>query len=543
MKKWFAVIGLFLFALPFLSAQCIKGNCQNGKGAYVYKSGAKYVGSFRRAARHGIGTLYYSNGKKYEGMWKTNYQDGKGKVTFPSGNVYEGDFRKGKKTGFGTMRFANQDIYEGNWDNGMMQGEGKYQFANGDKYIGNFYQDKFHGEGKYYVGGSVVLGPWKHGESSGMNVSTTVQNNTNTTPPAETNVSATTAESSSSTAKDNYPDCTFGKCHDIIGIYKYAEGSEFIGEFKNGQPQGQGTCYYANGDKYVGGWRSHAPHGKGILYYKNGRVSGGSWQLGTLVKRENPTDSEVGREYVKTDNDKAVKVWAVIVGVGRYPHMQALKYTDDDAYQIYAFLRSPEGGAVPKDQIRVLIDEDATRGNIVRAMRQVFLKADENDVVMMYFSGHGLDGSFIPVDFDGYNNRLTHQEVKQILNESKAKHKIVYADACHSGSMLAAKGNYQNMLDKYYKAFEDSRGGIALMMSSKGEETSLEAGNLRQGVYSHFLIRGLNGEADTNRDKIVSIRELYNFVYKNVRQYTVNSQSPTLQGQFDDNMPVAVIRD
>ena len=79
--------------------------------------------------------------------------------------------------------------------------------------------------------------------------------------------------------------------------------------------------------------------------------------------------------------------------------MPPLRYTDDDAYQVYAFLKSPEGGALPDKQVRILIDEQATRQNILDAMRTIFLRADENDVVMFYFSGHGLKGaSFIPVD-------------------------------------------------------------------------------------------------------------------------------------------------
>ena len=93
--------------------------------------------------------------------------------------------------------------------------------------------------------------------------------------------------------------------------------------------------------------------------------------------------NNVGEEYVKVDQNDEVKVWAVVVGIGRYTTMPVLKYTDDDAYHIYAFLKSPEGGALPDKQIRLLIDEDATRSNIIRAMRSVFLKADENDVVLL----------------------------------------------------------------------------------------------------------------------------------------------------------------
>jgi len=97
-------------------------------------------------------------------------------------------------------------------------------------------------------------------------------------------------------------------------------------------------------------------------------------------------------------------------------------------------------------------------------------------------------------------------------------------------------------LEKFYKAFEETQGGMALLLSSKGEEFSLEDGGLRSGIFSHFLIRGLKGEADGDGDKIVTVKELFDFVYQKVRRYTANVQTPTLSGKFDPKMPVAMIR-
>ncbi|MBK9338521.1 MAG: caspase family protein [Lewinellaceae bacterium] len=191
------------------------------------------------------------------------------------------------------------------------------------------------------------------------------------------------------------------------------------------------------------------------------------------------------------------------------------------------------------------MDESATRENILNTMRQYFLKADANDVVLFFFSGHGLEGCFLPVDFDGFNNKLRHEEIKQVLLQSKAKHKLCIADACHSGTLnygLAAKGPAPVSLNKYYQAFEDSSGGVALLMSSKGEELSLEDHGLRQGVFTYYLLRGMRGAANANDDNIVTIRELYTYVHAKVREYTSNVQNPVLSGLYDDNMPVAFQR-
>jgi uncharacterized caspase-like protein len=223
--------------------------------------------------------------------------------------------------------------------------------------------------------------------------------------------------------------------------------------------------------------------------------------------------------------------------------MPVLRYTDDDAYRFYAFLKSVEGGALPDEQISILVDDDATHENIINALKAATEKAGENDLVIFYFSGHGLNGSFLPFDFDGYNNKLLHVDIASVFDKCKAKYKLCLADACHSGSILAMRsGEVESTLETYYKTLSKSVSGTALLMSSKSDETSLESAGLRQGVFSHFLIRGLKGESDKDNNGIISIEELYDFIYENVRAYTGNRQSPLIKGTYDPRMPVAIIR-
>ena len=114
---------------------------------------------------------------------------------------------------------------------------------------------------------------------------------------------------------------------------------------------------------------------------------------------------------------------------------------------------------------------------------------------------------------------------------------------CHSGSLIAMRsGDPEPALVQYYKMLAKSVSGTALIMSSKAEETSLESSGLRQGVFSHFLIRGLKGEADANHDKIVTIGEIYDYINANVRSYTGNRQSPVIKGTYDPRMPVSTVR-
>ena len=218
-----------------------------------------------------------------------------------------------------------------------------------------------------------------------------------------------------------------------------------------------------------------------------------------------------------------------------------MRYPDDDAYRLYAFLKSPEGGALDDKQIRIVIDEDATKENILSTMEEIYGQAGPNDLIMLYFSGHGLRGSFLPIDFDGFNYKLRHSEIMDVFDKSKAKYKLAIADACHSGSMLAARGaTAGELLISYYNTLAQAEAGTALIMSSKSNETSLESSGLRQGVFSHFLIRGLKGEADSDQNKVIKIQELFDYIQENVRLYTGNRQSPVIRGHYDPEMTVSV---
>lgn len=431
--------------------------------------------------------------------------NGKGTMLYPSGAKYVGTFREGKIEGQGILYFANGDKYLGDWENQYRQGKGRLVYKDGSQYFGEFSQNEIQGFGKMqYANGSQYEGQWLNGKPDGT------------------------------------------------GTYRSANGDLYEGEFKMGLFDGQGKMQYADGTRYEGNWQEGKRHGKGILVNTYGDIVEDEWiedrlaveLFGTRKAIDAGADAEWSDAFTPLiDRSEEIKIWAVLVGVGSYEHMPSLRFTDDDAYHLYAFLKSPEGGALPDRQVRVLIDENATYRNILYTIKRVLHQADDNDVVIFYFSGHGFESSFLPVDYDGSKNELKHSEIQALINASQAKHKIVIADACHAGGYQNFRsGNVDGALARYYNAFRESKAGTALLLSSKEKEYSLEDGGLRSGVFSYFIIRGLKGEADKNKDKIVTIQELFNFVRENVRYYTANMQTPLLVGDFDPNMPLAVMR-
>jgi uncharacterized caspase-like protein len=241
-----------------------------------------------------------------------------------------------------------------------------------------------------------------------------------------------------------------------------------------------------------------------------------------------------------------MRVWVVVVGIADYQRIEKLNYTDDDAYRMYSYYKSPEGGGLPDNQIKVLIDEDATRNNVMRSMNDIYSQAGSNDVIIFYFSGHGARDAFVLWEYSGStpNNRglLLHEEINTLFERSPAKYKYIIADACHSGSsgrqgVKSAAATEQH----YYQTFEQSSGGFVMLLSSMSNEYSLETSGIRQGVFTHFLIRGLKGEADANKDRIVSVVELFDYVESNVSTYTKRRQNPVLSGDYTANPPISVV--
>jgi uncharacterized caspase-like protein len=219
------------------------------------------------------------------------------------------------------------------------------------------------------------------------------------------------------------------------------------------------------------------------------------------------------------------KIYAVVVGVSDYQYdavINDLRYSDDDAFAMAAYLTGASHEVVR------LTDGQATKANILRTAAALFAKATSQDVILFFFSGHGAEGVFIPHDFDG-KTALLHSEVKALFKQSKAGLKVCIADACHSGSIKLKIGTRE-------PTALQSNADVVIMMSSRANEVSQEQPRLGKGVFTHFLLMAFQGNADVNRDRKITLLELFNYLSRQVSQQTNQKQHPIMFGRFNKEM-------
>jgi len=105
---------------------CVKGNCVDGEGTYIFPSGNIYTGEFKNGKYNGHGTYTFSDGKKYIGELRENKFNGSGTYYFPDGRKYSGLFRNNMFNGIGTLIFPGGKKYVGFWKDNKLNLKGNY---------------------------------------------------------------------------------------------------------------------------------------------------------------------------------------------------------------------------------------------------------------------------------------------------------------------------------------------------------------------------------------------------------------------------------
>lgn len=234
---------------------------------------------------------------------------------------------------------------------------------------------------------------------------------------------------------------------------------------------------------------------------------------------------------------------ALLIGVNDYPLLEArhqLKGCVNDAKVMAATLR--DRFAFPESDIEVLLNEKATRDNILSAMDRLVDRTEPQDVVVIQYSGHGSqvedregdeptgkDQTIVPCDSgrkDPNPNRdITDDEIFERLRKLAAKTDRITLlfDCCHSGTItrdddfgegarsleeetrsvdvLPVASLSRETIDAMTKSgpsgFLPIDGSYVLIAGCRDEEKSFEhkirtsTGEMRHGALTYFLTKEL----------------------------------------------------
>ena len=247
--------------------------------------------------------------------------------------------------------------------------------------------------------------------------------------------------------------------------------------------------------------------------------------------------------------------YAVIVGISRYRNLadkDQLHFAERDAQSIFTALISPEGGNFRVENVHLLTGDKATLAAVRREIGTWLPSVVKDaDRVLIYFAGHGFmyqgKGYLAPYDIEPDPKRIPAtgypmDELGSVIGgKIKAKSKILLTDACHSGAITPATPedteNLNNRLGDLSKS-------LFSLTASRAREQSFENADLKggHGVFTYYVVEGMEGAADTSGDGVVTADELAEYVHTQVREYTSNRQNPTSdKANYDPEMLLAYV--
>jgi len=249
------------------------------------------------------------------------------------------------------------------------------------------------------------------------------------------------------------------------------------------------------------------------------------------------------------------QTYALLVGVSKYAKPElALQYADADADVFSKLLESPRGGGVPSQNLLLLTNDKATTA-AVRNGFQDFLKrrAGKNDTVIIVIAGHGTvevpgskDAFILTYDSDPQDLKstaLAMDELQSLFEEQLAKvgRVLLFVDVCKAGTI----GTIHNTtVNSSVQQLGDIQGDLFGLLASRPRELSEEGPQFGggHGVFSYFVIKGLEGAADANKDGIVDADELIKYVSDQVPMATANKQHPREFGNYDNMMRLSDVK-
>ncbi len=276
-------------------------------------------------------------------------------------------------------------------------------------------------------------------------------------------------------------------------------------------------------------------------------------------------------EIRSAHEDRKPDLYLAVISVSSYQNTSKnLKYATKDGRDL-ASLFARKSGDYGHVYVDSLLNRNATKEKIL-ALKEKLAKSGVDDEVIVYVSGHGLlddnlDFYFATYDLDFAHpalRGLKYDDLEGLLDGIPSRQKLLLMDACHSGEVdkstiqvnadqqVQLSSNQKGSVKTYSYAQETTEenykvgittsfelmqelftnvtkgSGAVVISAAAGNSYALESDEWRNGVFTYALMTGLkNGLADANKDHVITVTEIRNYVGTEVERLTKGQQKPT----------------
>ena len=245
--------------------------------------------------------------------------------------------------------------------------------------------------------------------------------------------------------------------------------------------------------------------------------------------------------------------YALIIGISTYKYLKDdIEYSHKEAFQFRELLMSEEGGNIPEEHIIMLRDISANQKAIFDSFEFILGKVKEGDRVIIFFSGY-IDAFYLDkfrifllpydVQMEDYASfAINLDRFRELINSlnKKSDQVLLVMDISKPGQLLGGIEEKKLIYEELVKNW----GSETKLLSSRNEEYSFEDPELQLGVFTHFLIESIAGQSsllDFNRNDIIQLGEIENYLTVKVNDYTKGKQNPVIVGKLE--VPIGYVQD
>ncbi len=539
-SKWTSCWGRYRIELDATYKGCLlegewKNGSLDGQGNSTYPNGDRYQGEFKYGNKHGKGTYTYANGARYQGEFKDDKYHGQGTQTFEDGARYQGEFKNNERHGQGTYTFAQGHGYTGQWLEGKPHGKGRETYADGRRTNEGIFED-----GTFVRAEKLNLpDPNVATNTDRTNIDRERQQLAEERRKLEEEKSQREQQRRSqrlSLTVSNTQPASDGSFTINVQTNADTASLKINGNEEGGSPDGR----YAI--------RLIARAGQPTTFNITATDVYGNTDTKTITVSRAVVESKATFAALNPANIKKQAerdAVAVVIGIANYRSLPKADFANDDARAFYDYAIRALG--IKPENIKLLVDSDAEEAEILKTFRTWLpSRVKSTTEVFVFYSGHGLpmpDGKglyLIPPRADREvidDTAIPFSKLNAALTLAKPKSVTIFLDACYSGQARSGETLVANARPVQLKS--DSRyfpESFTVITASQNDQISSSNPELQHGIFSYYLMKGMEGDADENRDGKITLGEMQSYLSENVSRHAAmmsRKQEPQLIGDIN----------